>query len=118
MRTRSAPLTVRRAGMSIEVEEDRSSPRSQSLAPQDPREVSSRLEELQQAYMAASHYPRFRDLTRYRVRVSALILLMIVAQEALFALPTVIKRRCVIFRGLVTLGWAIVGGWLVLVYLR
>jgi hypothetical protein len=100
------------------VEEDRASPRSRSLALLAPDEVAPKLEELRRAYVEASHYPRFRDLTRYRVRASALIVLLIVAQEALFVLPTVIKRRYILFRALSTLGWAILGGWLVLVYFR
>lgn len=116
--TRSTPLMVRRAGSSIEVEEDRASPRSQSLALRAPDEIAPKLEELRRAYVEASHYPRFRDLTRYRVRVSALIVLLIVSQEALFVLPTVIKRRYILSRALSTLGWGILGGWLVLVYFR
>jgi hypothetical protein len=118
LHTRSAPLIVRRAGSSIQVEEDGASPRSRSLALQAPEEVTPKLEELGRAYVEASHYPRFRDLTRYRVRVSVLIVLMIVTQEALFVLPTVIKRRYILFRALSTLGWAILGGWLVLAYFR
>jgi hypothetical protein len=118
LHTGSGPIALLRAGSTIQVKEGRASPRSQSLTLQAAGDVTPDLEALRRAYSDASHYPRFRDLTRYRVRVSFLILLIVVAQETLFMLPTVVKRQPILFRVLSTLGWAVVGGWLVLVYLR
>jgi hypothetical protein len=118
LHTRSGSLGLRRAASTVQVDGDGASPRSQPLALRAPEEVAPKLEELRRAYAEASHYPRFRDLTRYRVRISVVILLLIVTQEALLALPTVIKRHDALFRALSTLAWAGLGIWLALVYFR
>ena len=115
----AARLTLRRATSIIQVDDDRPSRRSQTLALQAPDDVLPQLADLRQAYAdVATQYPRFRDLTRYRVRVSFVLLLMVTTQEALFAMPTVLKRRSHLFRALTTLAWALFGTWLMVFYFR
>ena len=118
MHTRSARLALRRSDSTIQVDDDRAPEKPQMLTLQAPDNVSPKLEDLRRAYEDASRYPRFRDLTRYRTRVSFVILLLVATQEALFALPTVIKRRYGLFRMLTTLAWALFGMWLVFRYFQ
>ena len=117
LETRSARLALRRATDTIQVDGDLAPRRSQTLALRAPADVSPAIEDLRRAYVqAASQYPRFKDVTRYRVRVSVAIVLLVTAQEVLFAVPTRLKRRSHLFRALATLAWALLGTWLIAVY--
>jgi hypothetical protein len=116
--TRSARLTLRRSDRTIQVNDDRAPEKPQMLALQAPDDVSPKLADLRRAHADASRYPRFRDLTRYRIRASLVILLLVATQETLFALPTVIKRHYALFRALATLAWALFGMWLVFRYFQ
>jgi hypothetical protein len=117
LHTGSARLALRRATDTIQVDGDLEPRHSQALTLRAPADVSPAREELRRARArAASQYPRFKDVTRYRVRVSVAIVLLVTAQEVLFAVPTALKRRSHLFRALTTLAWALLGTWLFVVY--
>ena len=117
--TRSARLALRRTSETLHVDDDKSPRHSQMLALQPPGDTAPQREELRRAFAeTAAQYPRFKELMRYRIRVSVGILALWVIQEALLALPTPIKRHARLVRTLSIVGWASLGAWLVLVYFR
>lgn len=119
LRMPSARLALRRASQTIQVDDDRSPRSSQTLTLQPGADVAPRLEELRRAFAETTgEYPRFKEVMRYRLRVSHGILIVLLVQEVVLALPTPIKRHARLFRWLSIAGWAVLGGWLMLVYFR
>ena len=119
LHTRSARLAIRRADSSIHVDDGQRGGSSQALVLETPDDVRPRREELQRAYAAvAAQYPRFKEVPRYRVRVSLGVLVLLIVQETAFALPTPLRRRGVLLRALSIGGWTLLGMWLVVVYFR
>jgi hypothetical protein len=115
--TRPNPVTIRRQGQSVRLEEPArvSAPQVLSLAPGiDPSADRLRVRE---AYAEAiAKYPRFREIEFYRLRVSYVVIVILALQETFFALVRPAAAR--LLRLLVVLGWLGVGGWLTLFYLR
>jgi hypothetical protein len=119
LHTRSARLALRRVSETLQVDDDRSPRYSQVLALQPPGDTAPQLDELRRAFAeTAAQYPRFREVMRYRLRVSVGILALWVIQEAFLALPTPIKRHARLVRALSIVGWTSLGAWLMLVYFR
>ena len=89
------------------------------LAPQ-PANVPAQIAMLHANYQAAAlRYPRFRDLFRYRVRASALGLMILVFQELTLALYRRMGgTHTIALRVLSLFGWLGLSAWVSLFYLR
>jgi hypothetical protein len=115
--TRPSPLTIRRQGQSIRLEEPGRSSDPQVLSLVPGADTSADRLRVRQAYAEViAKYPRFRDIESYRLRVSYAVIVILALQEILFALVRPAAAR--LFRFLVVLGWLGLGGWLTLFYLR
>ena len=91
---------------------------SHRLALEAPPDVTRRRAAIRAAYeQAAQHYPRFRDLGAYRLRVVYVVGVVAVLQALFLGLIVPARKPRQILRWLSVAGWLAVGLWLTKVYL-
>ena len=113
----SAFTVVERTANTIRVHAGDKAETASTLDLQPPADISARRAELRLAHAAAVKlYPRFRDLTYYRARVSVVVLAVLVVQEALFAFVPAVRRRYRALRSLSIVSWALLAFWLTTYY--
>lgn len=82
--------------------------------------VDRKISEIQDAHeQALRKYPRFNDEMDYRLKATYLAIVVLVLQEAFFALYNRVTRKySVLLRVLSTIAWVILGLWLVVIRVR
>ncbi len=115
---RPTPLKIWRSAGVVRADLDKGSvPAALALAP--PPGIDAARTGIRAAYEnAVKSYPGFRDLTRYRLRVTYLLLGVLGLQELFFALPRPLGSRRSTLRVLAVAAWLGAGLWLTVVYLR
>lgn len=114
-------VEVTRSGPSLSVREIRpGAPEAirASLAP-PPGDTAAKVESLHASFQeAARRYPRFREITAYRLRASFLVLALLAVQEMFFLFYRVRGWKGLYgLRGLAACAWLAVGYWILYIYL-